>query len=61
LPLSACGWYSLIVSDMSPEDREAEIARLEAMLGASQSYSGSGGYKERIEAINASLAELRDE
>lgn len=46
---------------MTDEERDAEIARLEAMLAASQSYSGGGGYKERIAAIEARLTELRSE
>ena len=38
-------------------EREKEIARLEFKLAASQSLPG---YRDRVKAIEAKLAELRD-
>ncbi len=43
---------------MDTQDREAEIARLEAKLAASR---GKDGYADRVKAIEARLAELRNE
>lgn len=43
---------------MTEEERRAEIERLEAKLRASQALGG--GYADRIKAIEARLAELRN-
>ncbi len=43
---------------MSPEERAAEIERLEAKLAASRAQGS--GYGDRIKAIEARLAELRN-
>jgi len=44
---------------MTEDERKAEIARLEAKLASSQRMAGQGGYKERIEAIETALKDLR--
>ncbi len=44
---------------MTPEERQDEIERLERIRAASMGMGG--GYKDRVAAIDAKLAELRDE
>ena len=42
---------------MNNDEREAEIERLQAKLDASR---GQPGYADRVKAIEARIAELRD-
>lgn len=44
--------------DLTPEQRQAEIERLERKLASSRSFGS--GYGDRIKAIEARLEELRN-
>ena len=46
-----------MADELTPEQKQAEIARLEAKLAASRAQGS--GYGDRIKAIEARLEELR--
>lgn len=54
---AAAGWYLSAVPDMTPEERDAEIERLERKAKASK---GMPGYSARLAEIYKRIEELKN-